>query len=171
MFIKKYECSRCNNSFATRQPLWNHKQRCQSDQLLAGRKGSLDITSFDEERPAIEQDVRRKRLWDDCAGLNAGTDKTSINPKIHALIDEIINDGSTEDHTTPEKKSPVDVFGDKALPLPPPIIVAEVFREKLLFKATPPEVVADTFQENFLPTPVVAALSQEGSSSEIESPP
>ena len=51
------------------------------------------------------------RLWDDCAGLNAATDKTSRNPKIQALIDEIINDGSTDDHTTPpEKKSPVDVF-------------------------------------------------------------
>ena len=85
--------------------------------MFAGRKRSLDITSFDEERPAVEQDVRRKRLWDDCAGLNIATNKTSKNLKIQALIDEIINDGSTEDHTTPpEKKSPVDVFGEKALP-------------------------------------------------------
>ena len=35
---------------------------CQSDHLLAGRKGSLHITSFDEERPAVKQDVRRKRF-------------------------------------------------------------------------------------------------------------
>ena len=27
-----------------------------------------------------EQDVPRKRLWDDCTGLYAATDKTSINP-------------------------------------------------------------------------------------------
>ena len=26
----KYVCSRCNNSFATRQSLWNHKQRCRA---------------------------------------------------------------------------------------------------------------------------------------------
>ena len=55
--------------------------------VVGWTKRSLDITSFDE-------DVRRKLLWDDCAGLNAGTDKTSKNPKIQALIDEIINDGS-----------------------------------------------------------------------------
>ena len=83
--------------------------------------------------------------------------------------------GSTEDHTTPpEKKSPVDVFGEKTLPLPPPTIVAGVFREKLLPKASPSEVVADTFLEKVLPTPpseVVAALFQEEPSSEIYSPP
>ena len=117
-----------------------------------------------------EQDVPRKRLWDNCAGLNAATDKTSKNPRIQALINEIINDGSTEDHTTPpEKKSPVDVFGEKALPLPPPTIVGDVFREKLLPKASPPEVVANTFQ--VLPSEVVAAIFQEEPSSKIESPP
>ena len=82
----------------------------------------------------------------DSAELNAGTNKISTNPKIQDLIDEITNDGSTENHTTPpEKKSPVDVFGEKALRLPPPTIVAGVFRETLLPKAPPPEVVADTF--------------------------
>ena len=176
-YIQENQClsRRCNNSFATRQSLWNYKQRCQSDQLLTERKGSLAITSFDEERPAVEQDVPRKLLWDDCAGLNIATDKTSKNPKIQVLIDEIVNDGSTEDHTTPpEKKSPVDVFGEKTLPLPPPTMVGGVFREELLPKASPPEVVADIFQEKVLPTPlseVVAALFQEEPASEIESPP
>ena len=104
-------------------------------------------------------------MWDNCAGLNAATDKTSKNPKIRGLIDEIINDGSIDDHTTPpEKNSPVDLFGEIALPLPPPTIVGGVYRERLLPKASPPEVVADTFQEK-------AALFQEGPSSEIESPP
>ena len=82
-----------------------------------------------------------------CAGLNAGTDKASKNPKIRALIDEIINDDLTEDNTNPPEKSPVDVFGEKALHLPPPTIIGWVFREKLLPKASPPEVVAETFQE------------------------
>ena len=78
-------------------------------------------------------------MWDDCAGLNAGTDKTSKYPKIQALVDEIIIDGSTEDHTTPpEKKSPVDLFIEIALPLPPPTIVDGMFREKHLPKAAPP---------------------------------
>ena len=45
-----------------------------------------------------------------------------------------------------------------------------MFREKLLPKAPPSEVIADTFQANVLPTPVVAALFQD-EPSEIESPP
>ena len=93
-------------------------------------------------------------MWDNCAGLNAATHKTSKNPEIRALIDEIINDGSTEDHTTPPKrKSPVDVIGEKALPLPPSTIVRGVLQPK----ASPPEVVADTFQEKVLPSAVLAA--------------
>ena len=68
-------------------------------------------------------------MWDNCAGLNAVTDKTSKNPKIRALIDEIINDGSTGDHTTPPQKKSEDVFEENALPLPPHTIVVGVFRE------------------------------------------
>ena len=76
--------------------------------------------------------------------------RLSKNPRIQALVDEIINDGSTEDHTTPpQKKSPVDLYGEKALPLLPPVIVAEVFREIPLPEAPPPKVVADTFQISF----------------------
>ena len=48
-----------------------------------------------------EQDVPRKRLWDDCAGLNAAVDKTSKlskSSKIQSLLlDEIINDNSTKE--------------------------------------------------------------------------
>ena len=77
-----------------------------------------------------EQDVPRKRSCDDSSELN--TNKPSKNPMIRSPIDEIINDGSTEDHTTPpcvpQKKPSVDVFGEK--PLPPAVIVVEVFREK-----------------------------------------
>ena len=46
-------CSRCNNAFATRQSLWNHKQRCRGmqktfhdyrkdDYQIFDRKGSAD---------------------------------------------------------------------------------------------------------------------------------
>ena len=92
-----------------------------------------------------EQDVPRQQF---CAASDK-TSNLSKNPKIQSLINEIINNGSTEDHTTPpEKKSLVDVLGEKALPLPPPII--EVFREKPLPKA-PPVTIADALQENVLP--------------------
>ena len=58
--ISRPVCSRCNNSFATRQSLWNHKQRCRGmqydeqnnretfhdyrkdDYQIFGRKGSAD---------------------------------------------------------------------------------------------------------------------------------
>ena len=156
----------CNKTFVSPQSLLNHKQRCR---VHTGNISSNDID---------EKNVHRKRLWDDCAGLNAAADKTrnpSKNPKIQSLSDEIINNGSTEHYTTlPEKKSSVDVFGKTVLPLSPPTIVAGVFREKPQPKASPPEVVADTFQEKVLPTPpseVVAGVFQEEPSSEIESPP
>ena len=49
--VSRPVCSRCNNSFATRQSLWNHKQRCRG--LTAERKvvfndnddSSIDITA------------------------------------------------------------------------------------------------------------------------------
>ena len=97
---------------------------------------------------------RRMFLENDCGTICAAaadkTSKLSKNPKFQSLIAEIIIDGSTEVHITPsEKNSSVDVLGEKALPLPPPIIVAEVFREKLLPKAPPPETVADALQEMY----------------------
>ena len=161
-----YSCDRCGSGFTRRFNLTRHKDsRCKPIAVIRGLVREVSSNDIGE------QDVPRKRLWDNCAGLNAATDKTSKNPKIGALVDEIINDGSTEDHTTPpEKKSPVDVFGEKALPLPPPTIVGGLFRVKLLPKASPPEAVADTFQEKVLPSEVVVALFQEEPSSETESP-
>ena len=103
-------------------------------------------------------------MWEDCAGLNVAADKTSKlskSPKIQSLIDEIINDGSTEHHTTPPEKTPS-------------VIVVEVFREKLLPKA-PPSVADDALQENIIPsTPppeLVAAVFQEGPLFQVDESP
>ena len=68
---------------------------------FTGNKGLVREVSSND---IGEQDVPRKRLLNYSAELNAGAEKTSKNPKIQALIDEIINDGSTEDHTTPPEK-------------------------------------------------------------------
>ena len=93
-------CQRCNKTSASPRSLWNHKQRCR------GQSHAENISNNDIR----EQNVPRKRLRDDCAGLNDAADKTSKlpkNPKIQSLIDEIIDDGSTEDQTTP----PEEVIG------------------------------------------------------------
>ena len=107
-----YSCDQCESRFTRIFNLTRHKDsRCKPITVIKGLVREVYINDIGE------QDVPRKRLWDNCAGLNAAADKTSKNPKIRDLIDEIINDGSTGDHTTPpEKKSPVDVFGEKALP-------------------------------------------------------
>ena len=63
-----------------------------------------EIIHFDSDENDIrEQYVPRKRLWDDCARLNAAaaekTSKPSKSPKIQSLLDEIINDSSIKEQS------------------------------------------------------------------------
>ena len=65
-------CQRCNKTLASPQSLRNHKQRCR-EQSHAGNISSNDIR---------EQDVPRKRLWDNSSELNVVANKTSKPLKI-----------------------------------------------------------------------------------------
>ena len=135
MQSSSHGCQRCNKTFASPN-YYGITNKNVEDSL------TLEIfqVMISESKMFQENDCGN------CAGLNAAdkTSKLSKNPKIQSQIDEIINDVSTEVHTTPpEQKSSVDVLGEKALPLPPPDIIAEVIREKHLPKALPPETVAD----------------------------
>ena len=105
----------------------------------------------------IEQDVPIKRLWDDCAGLNAA-DKTSKpfkSPKIQSLLDEIINDNSSKEQSISQGSSQKrklsqnkvkQLAGMNALPKPPPKIVAEVFSDEVRSSWTT-EIAAEVFEE------------------------
>ena len=108
-----------------------------------------------------EKDVPRKRLWDDCAGLNAAdkTSKPSKSPKIRSLLHEIINDNSTKKQCISQGSLQMTKFSQKkvkplaevnVLPKPPHDIVTDVFPDAVL-PTTTPEIVAVVFQEKEQP--------------------
>ena len=155
MPMKNYTCPKCGKRLANRHSLCRHKKICcqstttpsiditasKIDEKKAGYKRPAcdDIIHFDSDENDIrEQDVPRKRLWDDCAGLNAAdkTSKPSKNPKIQSLLGEIIND-SAPSHEIPQKKK----VNPLVLPKPPPELVPEVLPKPS------PEIVAAVFQE------------------------
>ena len=141
-------------------PLWGHTQKCVDNPTL---KDHVREVSSNDTR---EQDVPSKRWWDDCAELNAATDKTCKppkNPRIQSLLDEVINDG-------PPEKSPPSTIS-QAIPQNVqemiPEIIADVIpfesSEKVLLKP-PHEIVAEVFPDDVLATPtpeIVAELIQE----------
>ena len=71
---KKYICSQCDKEFATRQSLWKHKQKRRCSQQSA-RTSSQPPPTF--IGAAIEDSPLERR---------------AKNPRIQALIDEIVND-------------------------------------------------------------------------------
>ena len=88
--------------------------------------------------------VQRKRLFDDSDGLFAAHQERSQNmlnepinppknPKIRALVDEIINESSlVKPHDEMKilwKKSVLSIALEKALPTAPPEVIAAVFQE------------------------------------------
>ena len=66
------------------------------EKKVGGKRPACDeINHFDSDENDIrKQDVPRKRMWDDCDGLNAAdkNSKPSKSPTIQPLLDEIIND-------------------------------------------------------------------------------
>ena len=87
-----HHCERCNKGFTSYQTLWKHKQMCQGQSYNVnypvGQKRSADIPTESLERPNGD-----------------GLSKRSKNPKIQTLLDEIINDSSTDAEPEQSKAS------------------------------------------------------------------
>ena len=81
--VKNYICPRCEKEFATRQSLWNHKQRCQGQS--APRKRIVDDSYAEPKTYRDTTAVKRpiKSYYES---------KPKKNPKIQNLLDEVIND-------------------------------------------------------------------------------
>ena len=86
----KFVCHKCDKGCQ----FVNHfgvTQKCTDNPTITDivREVSRDVIG--------EKDVSRKRLWHDCAGLNAADNisNSSKCPKIQSLLDEIFNDNST----------------------------------------------------------------------------
>ena len=114
-------CSRCNNSFATRKSLWNHKQRCQGDQSLIGQKipRTSIIPTFRGYPPRIDHGaVSMSPVGPMFTAAVDKSEKSSKNPKIQSLVDEILNDSSEC-----RRKAPIDPESSKIeVPTPKTVI-------------------------------------------------
>ena len=123
-----HHCERCNKGFASYQTRWKHKLMCQGQShnvnYPVGQKRSTDIPTESLERPNDD-----------------GLPKRSKNPKIQTLLDEIINDSSTDAEPEPSNASlPTSRPAFRKQPLPDPP-AEDVFRKED-FTA---KIVADAF--------------------------
>ena len=116
---KIYKCDSCNNVYSYRQSLWKHKQNCNNKRIRASTVSYPDV----EKRKTFIDSIITKDggLGTDKVQIqqprNYGTvttifpDKrqkpvdslhsTTLNPKILALVDAIVN----EDESTISKKN------------------------------------------------------------------
>ena len=82
--VKKYICPQCDNEFASRQSLWKHKQkqRChgQSARIPTQVPSTFIAAAVKESSPHKHRPK---------------------NPKIQALLDEIVNDCDSKRHVSP----------------------------------------------------------------------
>ena len=76
-----YICTRCNTAFASRQSLWNHKQRCEGSQHVPAFIGQKRSSVGDGDEPTKPK-----------------------NAKIQALVDAIVNDGTKHVGEAEEKR-------------------------------------------------------------------
>ena len=100
-----------------------------------------------------------------------GSDKETVpkNPKIRALLDEIINDSSPSSTISQANPQNAPVI-QKKVPKPPPEIIAEVFPfespDKVILKPSP-EVVAAVFQEKEQPEELAVESTPPGTKGDI----
>lgn len=128
-----YICDRCNKSLASRQSLWNHRQRCKfsksndSYKELLPRHINSNSTRFDKKHhlAAIKPfKARQDTSIQTCSPFFDITKPTKKeNPRIQALIDAVINDGITDDSTVENE--------------PPPLKMKKMTSVKEINKVTP----------------------------------
>ena len=140
---KWHTCDRCSKKLSSYHSLWRHKKNC-------GSHPSYNVAAVSAIRgrsPLLSRSP-------DISTLNARVEKRSgsTNPKIQSLLDEIINDSST-DKSPPQAitKKISSIISQNTVPPNPSLgIVAEVYPSKISAKVIPnpsTEVVSAVFQE------------------------
>ena len=101
--VKKHGCPRCEKEFATRQSLWNHKQRC-CGQTDTDKKNYRSVPYNVPVKSSIRVRSPILSTSSDVSSFNVGVEKEtrSTNPKIKSLLDEIINDDDPRRHVPPK---------------------------------------------------------------------
>ena len=97
----RFVCHKCDKGLSSHQSLWCHTQKYADNPTI--KDFVREVSSND----IGVQDFPRKRLWDDCAGLNAAyqISKPFKSPKIQSLLDEIINDNLTKEKSISQGSS------------------------------------------------------------------
>ena len=104
-----HHCDQCNKGFTSYQSLWNHKNRYESKKLFEFENR---VNQVPGQFRRVQSVVGQKRPSTDGDGLP----KRSNNPKIQALVNEIIKGRPTPDQSEPpENQLPAtDVFQPSA---------------------------------------------------------
>ena len=89
-----HHCDRCNKGFAFYQSLWNRKKGCEPKKLFAYENR---VNQAPGQFRRIQSVIGQKRPSTDGDGLP----KRSNNPKIQALVNEIIKGSPTPDQSEP----------------------------------------------------------------------
>ena len=131
--VKSHGCSKCDQIYASPQSLWNHKQRCQGNPHVG--ENMMQVKVF--------QDAEQKRST---TSTFDGYNKPSQNPKIQALVNEIINDSTSTAKSLPTTANGENASWKQSTTVLPPAreVVVDVFRKKSLRdRVLPPEVIID----------------------------
>ena len=94
-----HHCDNCKKGFASYQSLWKHKQNC--------RRPSSNYVNFPvgQKRPAdiSTNSFEIHPTFDAVADKESYLKPRPKNPKIQALVDEIVNDGDLKRHVPPQE--------------------------------------------------------------------
>ena len=119
---------------SSQQSLWKHKQRCQGNPHVGENMMQEDGC----------QDANQIRST---TSTFAAYNKSSKNPKIRALLNEIINDTTS---TNPNEEKASWKQSTTVLPSPPQEVVTDLFKEKLPttnYQLPSPHVVDEVFPQ------------------------
>ena len=146
-----YTCSKCGKNISSYHSLWRHKRNYQS--TTTQRKTHNRAIEARTSQPLVT--VGQKKPISIFIGGEFGTGKPADNgprnPKMQAVLDEIINDDQTMNVTSQpsfaakQNSSPARRAIPQKSPKPSAEVLAEVYPSEL---PTPPsEVVAAVFQD------------------------
>ena len=130
---KWHTCEKCAKKLSSYHSLWRHKKICRSSLY------NVPAVSVIRDRSPI------RSRFPDMSTLNAGFVKETrpTNPKIKSLLDEIINDNSTDkSQSTIPQSIPNNILPQKTTISKLPSTAADV-----LSSPPPTEVIAAVFQE------------------------
>ena len=121
-----YKCDECSKSYVTRQSRWRHQQSCQGQRTNDGDTQDVVVWAAKRKNPKMEAIVNE--IIND-GGAETGSSTTQLPDKVQPLHAVYQHTESREDITDTESEDSTD--GGNELPQPPPEVIEEVFSSML----------------------------------------